>query len=420
MILFEKLEGPYGIPVYFQKLPDIVHSVSFGWTIFVGGADDESIGSPGLYHWFEHVPFRGTKKYPGGYREIKDLCTKNGGNINAYTGPHSTTYHATVPSRIWKKTLPIITNLLSQPLLTDEGIGAERDIIIQEIAERKSSSFGRIHYELGGILWDGHPYGHHVLGSESSLHLMTPSIMRKAHEKNYDRSRCVFVASGNIDQDELMNELEKAAEEMPDMNLPPRRSSFDHGALPKWKKGVTTRTTEFPSSTVLMLFPLPEIAASLEDLLNWSILADMFAFGGLNSPLFRILRDERKLVYHASVWDRYLPRGGYWGFAAETLGKNVDAIIDSFKDVLKDPEIYSSKRIRDVQTGISGLFDIRPIDGSLYRQYGTSRLVETGHLYSDQEYLDALNRFTPELVKNILRSVKVEDSHIIVFRGKEN
>lgn len=421
MISFQKLEGPQGIPVYFQKLPDIVHSVSFGWTIFVGGADDESVGSPGLYHWFEHVPFRGTKKYPGGYRDIKDLCTKNGGNINAYTGPNSTTYHSTVPTKIWKETLPIITDLLSQPLLTEEGIKAEREIIVQEITERRSNSFGRVHYELPEILWKGHPFGHHVLGSENTLNSMTPSIMRDAHERNYDRSRCVFVVSGNIDQTELMNELGKAAKMMPDRNLPERRVPFDYGTLPHWQNGaVTIRQTDFSSSTVLMLFPLSETVSELKNFFNWNILADMFAFGGLNSPLFRILRDERKLVYHTSVWDRYLPCGGYWGFAAEARGKNIDAIINSFKDVLKDPEVYSEKRIGDVKTGISGLFDIRPIDASSYRQYGVGRLVEAGYLYSDQEYLDALNKFTPELIKQMLSSIKLEDAHTIIFKGKED
>src|SRR3989344_2325672 len=113
MIALQKLEGPYGIPVYYQRMPEVVRSVSMAWVIFAGAADDASVGAPGLYHWFEHVPFRGTKKYPGGYQDIKGRFTRYGGAINAWTSLHATKYHAHVPVKVWPEALSVITDLFA-------------------------------------------------------------------------------------------------------------------------------------------------------------------------------------------------------------------------------------------------------------------------------------------------------------------
>jgi len=421
MISFQKLEGPYGIPVYYQRLPEMIKSVSFSWTIFVGSADDESIGAPGLYHWFEHVPFRGTKKYPTGSKEIKALCTKNGGRIGAYTNPHSTTYFTTVPIKIWREALSRITDLLSQPLLTESGINSEREIIVQEIADRKANSWGRVYYDLPEILWPGHAFGHHVLGNENTLRSMTPEILRSAHKANYDRSRCIFTAVGNIGDQELMSELHKICSDIPDHNLPERRVSTDYPSLPQWKKGaVTVRETQFDSSIVLMLFSLPENGDPTQNYYKWNILGDMFGFGSTESPLMRITREERSLVYHAKVFERYLPKGGYWGFAAETQTKNTDAVITAFNDTIKDRQVYSEARIEDVKTGLKGALDIRPIDTNSYRDQAISRIINAGTPFSDSDYLEALNKTTWEDIRNMIDSIKIEDAHTIVFRGKSS
>jgi len=420
MISFKKLEGPYGIPVYFQHMPDMVQSVSMSWTILVGSADDESVGAPGLYHWFEHVPFRGTKEYPGGYKEIKKPFTKNGGFINASTGQQSTNYFATVPLKIWRESLSIITDLLSQPLLTEEGINAEREIIVQEIAQRRATSRGNAFYELPAILWPDHPLGHNVLGSEETLRSMTASVMQAAHKANYDRSRCVFFIAGNIDEDELMFELKKAAAVIPDHGLSEKRVPESYGPLPAWKNGqITTIETSFKSSVIFSLFPIPKSGDPLKKYFQWNILENMFAYGDLDSPLSRILRDERKLVYNTSMVGHYLLDGGYCGFMAEAQSKNIDPIVKSFGDVLRDSQVYSPSRLDEVKTGIAGSIDIEPVDTSSYISQASRCLISAGKPFGDNEYLEALGKVTPSDIKNIICSIDPSSIHTVIFKGTD-
>ncbi|HEX7724444.1 MAG TPA: pitrilysin family protein [Candidatus Paceibacterota bacterium] len=415
---FKKLQGPYGIPIYFQQLGDPVKSVSMSWTVFVGGADDESVGAPGLYHWFEHVPFRGTKNYPGGYKEIKGLCTRNGGSMNAWTDPLCTTYHATVPTRIWKETLAVITDLLANPLIKDDAVAAEREIIVQEITQRRSTPGGLLwHEHLLNLLYPGHPCGHHVLGTPESLASMSAQTLRDAHAKNYDRSRCVFFASGNIEEADLLKELAVVAKEIPARGLPKSHVVRNYGPVPEWKPGRTEIQTEFDASLVTFLLPLPQ-KLDLQTWLDLGVLGSLVSYGGLDSPLFRILRDERKLVYHADLMEFIFPGGGFYGLGAETNSKNIDAVLQAFKDVFNDPVLYSEERIRTIQTGIRGGIEIKPINPANFRSSGLQRLKEIGHVYSDEELLAHLDSITPARVREILAHIDIEKARVIVLRGK--
>lgn len=105
MINLKQIDGPAGIPIYYQRMPDLVKSVSLSWLVFTGAADDESIGLPGLYHWFEHIPFRGTVKYPNGYTDTKGDLTRYGGNNGAWTNHHATNYWAFAPVSKWRSGL---------------------------------------------------------------------------------------------------------------------------------------------------------------------------------------------------------------------------------------------------------------------------------------------------------------------------
>ena len=87
---FQQLTGPDGIPIYFQHVP--VKSVSVYWLVFVGSADDETVGNHGIYHWFEHIPSRGTAKYPGGYRDTEARLVRHGGSAGASTDYDHTSY----------------------------------------------------------------------------------------------------------------------------------------------------------------------------------------------------------------------------------------------------------------------------------------------------------------------------------------
>ncbi len=418
MTNFEYLEGPYGVPVYFQQLPSLVNPVSLRWVIPVGAADDESVGDHGLYHWFEHVPFRGTKKYPGGSADTADRFARYGGDVSAYTSNTHTTFWAYVPKRFWCEALDVISDLVAQPLMTAEAINAEREIIYKEIGETLSDSWKSIIYRLQRMLWSGHPLGHPVLGSESTLSAMNPDLLRRAHAAGYDRSRCTLFVAGDVKRAELMDAVAEAVEKIPDRQLSPRRTMAHYGRLPVWQgEEVSEVETSFSSSTVCLLFPVCESNKRLEHYLGWSSLTHTLTAGGLSSPLMRILREERRLVYDASAMHVLYPDGGYWGLFAETKKSEVSAVLEAFWDVIRDPELISKAREEYVHDSIRAGYDMQIVNPHTYTEKGETRLLHMGKVISDDEVVQHSTSIMAEDILDMVRNLTPDHARTIIFQG---
>jgi len=422
MIELKKLDGPLGIPVYHQRMPDMVKSVSMGWLILTGSADDTAIGSPGLHHWFEHVPFRGTKKFPRGAADIEGPFVSMNGYVNAWTDNEATCYHGTVHDTQWRKLLAVITDMVANPLLKAESVEAERKVIHQEIIGKLGSVEGHMQYQMPKILYPGHPFGHHTLGSEESLGTMDVATLKRAHQLGYSRSRAVFICIGNMSEEELLRELEPLAEELPYNGVVSRRGPAYFGPLPAWQSGVTEHETEFAASIVNMLFPLPSNDGQIPEMMTTTqmcgLLDCIFENGGMTSPLKRIVREERQLVYNCSTTWNVCAGGGYFGFRAKAKAKNIEAIIKAFDDVLKDASLRSPERLAEIKTSYRAEIEMMPIDTEDFLWKATSQFLNYGGtMRSQRETIERLDKVTTDDIATRLSFLDPDKARIIVFRG---
>lgn len=418
MVRFDRLTGPYGIPVYFQPLPGLVNSVSVRWVVPVGAADDESVGGQGLYHWFEHVPFRGTKKYPGGYADTSDRFARYGGKVGAHTGLVHTAFHALVPKRFWREALDLVTDLVAQPLMIHEAINAEREIIFKELTGRLSKANTAAFDRIWSLLWEGHPLGHSVVGSEATVGIIDPDALRHAHEAGYARSRCVLFVAGDIEQQALLDAVAECVEVLPDRLLSERRAPIKYGPLPIWKGGdVLEVETSFPSSIVWLLFPISERDLGIEQFRTWTALTQTFTAGRMSSPVMRILREERKLVYEAEADCVAFPDGGFWGLFAETKAQEIPAVCDAFWDVLRDPQPVSSDWHEYVNDSLRSTRDMRVVDPHEYTDEGENRLLDAGQVLSDDEFVQQLTSVSLDEITSVVESLTRERSRLVIFRG---
>jgi predicted Zn-dependent peptidase len=422
MINLKKLDGPFGIPVYHQRMPEMVNAVSLGWVIFTGAADDVAIGSPGLHHWFEHAPFRGTKSFPRGYSDIEERFADLNGYVNAWTNHEATTYYGTVHKDQWREALKVVTDLVANPLLTSEGIEAERRVIHQEINGSLGSAGGRASYELPSILYQGHPFGHPIIGSENTLAEMDASTLRRAHELGYDRSRAVFVSVGDISEEDLLEDLRRVASELPDRKVSERRRPAYFGPLPTWQPGTTIRETEFTTSVICMLFPFTQNDGNTRSMTEVShvcaLLSTVFEHGGLASTLMKIVREERQLVYGCSTRFNTYAGGGYFGLQATAKTENIQPIIAAFNDVLRSPALRSRERLVGMKSCLKAEIEMMPLDPETFRDKAISQFINTGGVMENfQTSIDWWNSVTGEDVDVALSQLRPDEARIVVFKG---
>ena len=416
MIEFEPIEGPLGVPVYYQRLP--VNTVSVYWIVFVGSADDSVGGGNGIYHWFEHLPSRGTQKYPGGYRDTEARLVRHGGGSDAETGHTHTAFSANIPKRVWADALDILTDMIACPLFRIDDIEAEREVILQEIDEWHSSPYTHSLCRLPGVLWPDHPLGHDQLGSSETLRSIDPSQLRRAHELGYARNRCALFVAGDIERSELLDVVGSCIERIPDRPLSPRKEPASYGPLPTWQAGQTTTCeTMHDDSIVYLLFPTSSRGGGADEVLHWDFLEDVFSAGELGSPLNRLIREDSQLAYSPDFISTTHRDGGYAGLVAQT-SIEPERVLDAFWKLIRSPEIRSAEWLEYVRDTIRGSIEMHDPDAGEYTEEGSASLIHYGRCIPDTEYSATLLGYKNEQVAEWLDQLRPEESHAIIFRGE--
>jgi predicted Zn-dependent peptidase len=416
LIDFELIEGPLGVPIYFQRLA--VNTVSLNLTMFVGSADDDAGGGHGIYHWFEHMPSRGTEKFPGGYRDTEARLVRHGGAADAETGYTHTSFSADVPRRVWSEAMDVLVDMMGRPLLRPNDVEAEREIILQEIDEWHSSPYSHSLCELPGTIWPGHCLGHDQLGTRKSLKAIDPAMLRAAHRLGYSRSRCVVFVAGDLTKTELIDVVGTHLERLPGDPLSPRRRAANYGEIKPWAAGQKTIIdSPHEDSVVYLLFPVPPLCDGEAELLQWDFLSDVFSAGDLGSPLNRLVREESCLAYSPDFVSTTHPDGGYAGLVAQSSA-DPDRVLDAFWKLIRSDELRSKAWLDYVRDTIRGTIEMHDPDAGEYTQQASSSLIHYGRCIADDEYASALLGYQDDDVSDWLDQLTPEQSRAIVFRGR--
>ena len=416
MIDFELITGPHGVPIYYQRIP--VNTVSLNWLVFVGSADDEQAGGHGVYHWFEHIPSRGTRKFPGGYRDTEARLVRYGGDSDAETGSTHTSFSANVPKRVWPDAREVLADMVGQPLLRIADIEAEREIILQEIGEWHSDPYHHSLCALPGILWPNHPLGHDQLGTAKQLRAIDANQLRLAHAMGYSRNRSALFVAGDIERTQLMDVVATCLEQMPDTPLTQRQRPATYGPLPKWNAGkVTTVETSYADTIVYLLFPIAPLADGIASHLQWDFLEDVFSAGDLGSPLNRLVREDERLAYSPEFISMTYPDGGYAGLVTQTSAQP-ERVLDAFWRLIQSEELRSKTWLDYVRDTIRGSIEMHDPDACEYTSQGSASLIHYGECLSDASYAATMLSYNDNDVGDWLDSLVPGAAHAIVFRGR--
>ncbi len=181
------------------------YSAAFGYFVRSGSRDEVDVES-GLSHFLEHMMFKGTDRRSAAdvNRELDEL----GGQSNACTSEEQTVYYAAVLPKFQDRIIDLLTDMLS-PKLDEDEFNTERQVILEEIAKYEDQPpFGaferamEVHFGPRGL-------GRRVLGTAESVEAMTATSMRDYFRRRYRPENIVLAASGNVDFDGLVAEVQK-------------------------------------------------------------------------------------------------------------------------------------------------------------------------------------------------------------------
>jgi zinc protease len=200
---FTLANGLQGVVIEDHRAPVVVNMV---W--YRIGAADEVAGTSGVAHFLEHLMFQGTENLAPG--ELTATVDATGGSDNAFTSYDYTAYFQRVAADELDRMMEMEADRMVGLKLTEEDVATERDVIIQERAQRTDSEPSALLGEqMDAALYLNHPYGRPVIGWKHEMEGLTREDAIAFYKANYAPNNAILVVAGDVTPEEVRALAEK-------------------------------------------------------------------------------------------------------------------------------------------------------------------------------------------------------------------
>jgi len=288
-----------GIQVITERMEN-VRSVAIGiW--FRVGSRDEQPGQYGLSHFMEHMFFKGTSQRDA--LAISQDFESLGAEQNAFTSKEYTCYYARVVDDKLPAVLEIIADMLMDSQFAPEGLESEREVVIEEIARGEDTPQDYVFELFAAAAMPGHGLGRPIAGSRESVSAFQQADCLSYLQAHYNAANCIVVATGHVDQAEMVTLVQKYLAGMTAGHRQTRQT-FQGQAEPFY---LLQKDTEQAN----LVYGLPGLPLGDADRFAGQIM-DAALGGGMSSRLFQEIREKRGLAYAVfSATDSYLGAGSF-------------------------------------------------------------------------------------------------------------
>jgi len=161
------------------------------------GSRFENKKNNGIAHFFEHMAFKGSKKYPS-TAQLAELVEGFGGEFNAFTSKDYTGYYIKAPVEHTETMVDVLGDMITQPLLDKGEIEREKGVISQEISMYEDTPQRMIGQVFDSLLYKDTPLGMDIIGTHETVGAATRKTFKDYMETYYYANNAVLVISGGL------------------------------------------------------------------------------------------------------------------------------------------------------------------------------------------------------------------------------
>ncbi len=173
--------------------------VAYYSVVRTGSRDEVEEGKSGFAHFFEHMMFRGTKKYPAATYEA--ILTKMGSSHNAYTTDDLTAYHLKFDKADLEQVIDLESDRFQNLSYSEQVFMTEAGAVYGEYRKNISSPFSLLNEKMQDVAYDVHTYKHTTIGFERDIKAMPQQFdySLSFFRRFYRPENVVLVVAGDID-----------------------------------------------------------------------------------------------------------------------------------------------------------------------------------------------------------------------------
>ena len=195
---YEKLQLENGFKAYLIPVKGSGLAAYYS-IVRTGSRDEYEAGRSGFAHFFEHMMFRGTRRFPGPVYD--KMMTEMGADANAFTSDDLTAYHMVVPSIYLEQVMDLESDRFMNLEYGETEFKTEAGAVYGEYRKNRVNPFSVLLEELQNLAFDVHTYKHTTMGFEADIKNM-PNLYE--HSRNffsrfYRPENVVLVVAGDIE-----------------------------------------------------------------------------------------------------------------------------------------------------------------------------------------------------------------------------
>lgn len=379
-------------------------------TILLVGAGSryENEVNSGVAHFFEHMAFKGSKKYPTSLL-INTTIDSLGGYNNAFTSKDHTGYWIKSTNEHFETAIDVISDMVLNPLLLEEEIEREKGVITEELNMYEDTPMYKVGDVYDELLYKNNSLGQDIIGTKKSIKEMDRKMFVNYMESLYKPNNSVLAIAGGLFNTNVKPEdYKKIIEE--------KFTNWKEGEYQKIDAVIENQEKAEMSlkerKTEQAHFILGFRAFSRYDKRKYTLMVLQALLGGsMSSRLFTQVRERLGLCYYIRTQsDLFQDVGNIATSSGVSLDlskikKAVEVILKEHKkikegDVTLD-EIYKAKEL------IKGRFILSLEDSVSIASVNGKRVMFEGHPVDVKDYIAKIDLVQKEDIVDLASEIFV-------------
>jgi zinc protease len=372
------------------------NQIAYVSMVRTGSRDEWEPGRSGFAHFFEHMMFRGTEKYPN----YDAVTTEIGAARNANTSNDRTIFYLIASSEYLEQIMDLESDRFMNLDYSEPDFRTEAGAILGEYQQSAGTPFAFLNERLREAAYDRHTYRHTTIGYEADVRAMPEGYdySLSFYQRYYRPENVVLVLAGDFDVDSVEALVRQYYSSWQPGYVPPQIPTEPTQRAPR------RETIHYPGRTLPILtvnYKGPAWSASDPIAVATEVLGQV-AFGS-NSDIYKKLVIEERRVQ--SLY------GGF-GLARDPALLSITATVVDPADVgseLVDEKLFNDTKSNMKYGFLMGLETAQNIAFSLIPY-----VVDTGGIEAVDEYYNTLDSVTREDVREAARRYLVENGKTVV------
>ena len=183
--------------------------VAYYSIVRTGSRDEVEKGHTGFAHFFEHMMFRGTKKYPSTVYD--DIVTGLGADTNAFTTDDLTAYHLVFAKEDLERVMELESDRFQNLFYAEDAFKTESGAVLGEYLKALSSPLFLLEEALLETAFETHTYKHTTIGFGADARAMPTmyEYSKRFHQRFYRPENVILLVCGDVVPETVFRLAEK-------------------------------------------------------------------------------------------------------------------------------------------------------------------------------------------------------------------